>query len=80
MPVLTASQCRAARALLDLTQPALAKAAGVGLSTVVDFERTRRLVSEDAEAALREALEGLGVVFISPKGCGPGVHLRQPER
>lgn len=80
MPVLTASQCRAARALLDLTQPALAKAAGLGLSTVVDFEKTRRLVSEEAEAALLGALEGLGVVFVSPKGSGPGVHLSRPER
>jgi hypothetical protein len=28
--------------LLDITQPELAKAAGLGLSTIVDFEKCRR--------------------------------------
>ena len=36
------AQCRGARGLLDLTQPELAAAAGLGLSTIVDFERARR--------------------------------------
>src|SRR5437660_4329637 len=33
---MTATQCRSARALLAMTQPELARAAGVGLSTIVD--------------------------------------------
>ena len=36
-----------------MTQPDLARAAHLGLSTVVDFERTRREVSIEAIAALR---------------------------
>ena len=78
--LITPSQCRAGRALLGLTQPELGKAANLGLSTVVDFERTRRAVSEDAVAALKAALEALGVEFIAPVGAaGPGVRLARPE-
>ena len=36
---LTPGQCKAARALLELTQGELATAANLGLSTIVDFER-----------------------------------------
>jgi transcriptional regulator with XRE-family HTH domain len=72
---MTPSQCRAARALIDLTQPKLSEAAGLGLSTVVDFERSRRTVSEDAAAAIRAALEAAGVEFTN--GDQPGVRLKK---
>ena len=61
--MMSPSQSRAARALLAMTQPQLAHAAGVGLSTVVDFERQRRRVSNDAIAAMQSALEKAGIVF-----------------
>ncbi len=70
-------QCRAARALLDMTQPLLAEKAGLGLSTVVDFERARRPVSNSAINALRRALEAAGVEFIAQNGGGAGVRLRK---
>jgi transcriptional regulator with XRE-family HTH domain len=73
---MTPAQCRAARALLDITQPQLAEAAGLGLSTVVDYERTRRKVSPDAIAAIRAALEAAGIVF-KDNGDGRGVHLKR---
>ena len=72
---MTPAQCRAARALLDLTQTQLAEAAGFGLSTVVDFERLRREVSADAIAAIRSALEAAGVEFTN--GDRPGVRLKK---
>lgn len=72
---MTPAQCRAARAILDMTQPQLAKAAGVGLSTVVDFEKSRRSVSEEAIGSLKKALESFGVEFISENGGGTGVTL-----
>lgn len=72
------SQVRAARALLDMTQPALAQAAGLGLSTIVDMERGRRQVSPSAAAAIRAALETAGIQFIEENGGGPGVRLRKP--
>ncbi|RWP06706.1 transcriptional regulator [Mesorhizobium sp.] len=72
---MTPSQCRAARALLDWTQPNLADAAKLGLSTVVDFEKQRRkTISEDAKTAMRTALEAAGVEFID----GTGVKLSAP--
>jgi len=75
---LSSAQCRAARGLVGLTQPALAKSAGLGLSTIVDFERSRRFVSGEAVKSIRAALERAGVEFISENGGGPGVRLRKP--
>jgi transcriptional regulator with XRE-family HTH domain len=66
---MTPAQCRAARALLGMNQSVLALAASVGLSTVVDFEKKRRLVSQDAVKAMRSALERQGIVF-SRSGVG----------
>jgi transcriptional regulator with XRE-family HTH domain len=77
---ITADQCRGARALLDMTQPQLALAAELGLSTVVDFERSRRPVSSDAIRAVRTALERAGIEFIDENGGGPGVRLRKRQR
>nr|WP_174769559.1 transcriptional regulator [Blastochloris tepida] len=76
---MTPAQCRAARALIEWTQPRLAEAAKLGLSTVVDFEKSRRSVSEDAIAAIRLALEGAGIEFIPENGGGPGVRLQKPQ-
>lgn len=70
-------QCRAARVLLDMHQDALAKAAGLGLSTIVDFEKSRRVVAPSSVAAIRAALESAGVLFIDENGEGPGVRLRK---
>lgn len=77
MLIMTPAQCRAARSLLDLTQSALAEAAGLGLSTVVDFERQRRVVSDEALRSIRQALEAAGVELIDANGGGPGVRLRK---
>ena len=59
-----------------MTQRALADAAGVGLSTVIDFERQRRPVAASTVAAIRAALEAAGVEFTN--GDAPGVRLRRP--
>jgi DNA-binding XRE family transcriptional regulator len=73
---ITSGQCRAARALLDITQPELAQAAGLGLSTIVDFEKSRRDVSRASVHAMLKALEKGGIQFIAKNGGGPGVRLR----
>lgn len=70
------AQCRAGRALLGLTQPKLAELASVSLSTVVDFERTRRQVSDQSREAIQRALEAAGVEFIDHNGGGPGVRVK----
>jgi DNA-binding transcriptional regulator YiaG len=75
----SAAQCKAARALLGLTQPELAALASLGLSTVVDFEKERRRVSEASVRSLRSALEKAGVIFIAENGGGAGVRLRKRQ-
>lgn len=72
------AQARGARALLNVTQPTLAKAANLGLSTIVDFERERRTVSDEVALTIRSALEAMGVEFIDQNGGGPGVRFRKP--
>ena len=69
---ITSAQCRAARALLDMTQSELAAAAHLGLSTVVDFEKSRRQVSQEAIRAMQKALEQAGITFHGG-GAGPAL-------
>ena len=76
---MTPAQSRAARSLLDITQSELASSADLGLSTVVDFERERRPVSDEAVKALQRALERAGIQFIDENGGGQGVRLRKPQ-
>lgn len=61
-----------------MTQPQLASAAGVGLSTVVDFEKNRRALPQETIAKLRTALEGAGVEIIPATDKGVGVRLTKP--
>ncbi|WP_370647948.1 helix-turn-helix domain-containing protein [Phyllobacterium meliloti] len=70
------AQCRAARAMLEWTQPELAKEAGVSASTIRDFESSRRIPIANNLAAIERALTAAGVLFIDPNGNGPGVRLR----
>lgn len=74
---ITPTQCRAARALLEITQTELGDAAKLGLSTVVDFEKGRRQVSSLAIEAIRNALATAGIEFIDENGGGPGVRLQK---
>jgi hypothetical protein len=77
---ITPGQCRSARALLDMTQPELSAAARLGLSTIVDFERARRKISDEAIQRIRLALERAGIEFVEENGGGPGVRLRRRKR
>ena len=77
---MTPAQCRAGRAILDMTQTDLADLAKIGLSTVVDFEKERRQVSSASVEAIRDALKRAGIEFIEENGGGAGVRLRKPHR
>jgi transcriptional regulator with XRE-family HTH domain len=68
------AQCRAARALIGLTQAELAARAALGVSTIIDFEKQRRGVSEWGLHAIKSALEKEGLAF-SPGG----VSVAQPS-
>lgn len=73
-----ARTARAARALLGWTQGELAEQAKLGVSTVYDFERERRAIPADTEAAIQRALEQAGVEFLD--GDAPGVRLRKRRK
>ncbi len=75
--MLKPGQSRAARGLMDWSQQALADAAGVGISTVRDFEKGRRIPHPANLSAIRAALESAGIEFIEENGGGPGVRLRK---
>lgn len=75
-------QCRAARGLVSWSQAELATKAGVGESTVRNFEAGRSIPIGNNLSALTRTLETAGVEFIPENGGGAGVRLRksrQPE-
>ena len=81
--VISGIQCRAGRALLGMTQIALARAAGVSVLAIKRFER-----GSDPRASTVNAIERVltdaGVLMIDngalSAGGGPGVRLAQtPE-
>ena len=71
------AQCRAARALLNWSQDALADRAALSVTTLRNFERGATTPIGNNLAAIRSALEAAGVEFIEENGGGPGVRLRK---
>ena len=66
--MLTAAQCRAARALLNITQEDLAKASGLSVPTIKEFERGARVPLTRTLRDLKQALEAQGVRFVEVDG------------
>ena len=75
--MLTPAQCRAARALLDWSQQALADAAKIGNATIRNFESGKTAPQNATLAMIRQTLVEAGVIFIAENGEGPGVRLRK---
>jgi transcriptional regulator with XRE-family HTH domain len=78
--MITATQCRAARALLDWSQQELADRAGVGIVTVRQLEAGNTRPRRATLDVIRRALESAGVEFIDENGGGPGVRLRRRQQ
>lgn len=74
--MITAAQCRAARALAELSRRVLSRLSGVDEAVIEAFER--RLDKPDAATidAIKQALETGGVVFLPENGGGVGVRLK----
>jgi len=78
---MTPGQCRAARAFLDISQPELATAASVGVSTLRDFEAGRRTPMANNLKAIRAEFERRGVRFVDRDDSGSlGVLYPEPEK
>ncbi|WP_347349855.1 helix-turn-helix transcriptional regulator [Mesorhizobium captivum] len=63
-----------------MDQADLAQSARVSRNTIVDFEKGRRTPNTNNLAAIKGALEAVGVIFIDEDSQGPGVRLRERRR
>jgi transcriptional regulator with XRE-family HTH domain len=71
-PAISPAQCRAARALVNISRAELAQAADIGERTIADFESSARTPIRATIAALRGALEAAGIEFLA----GEGIRLK----
>ena len=60
---MSSAQCRKARTLLDWTPADLARAAGVSVITVRNFEAGKVAPGRFAPTLMKQALEGAGIRF-----------------
>jgi transcriptional regulator with XRE-family HTH domain len=77
--MLTPSQCRAARALLDWSQQNLAEYSKIGNATIRNFEGGKSVPQHATLDVLKRCLEAAGVVFVDGAYSGyggPGARLR----
>jgi len=76
--MITPAQTRAARGLIEWSQEQLAEASHLGMSTIRDFEKGRRVPTHNNLSAVKQALEAAGVQFLEDGqvASGPGVALR----
>lgn len=76
--MITSAQCRAARALVEISRENLARLAGVDVSVIEQFEHKLAKPGAETVSRLQEALESAGAVFIpeSENGSGAGVRLK----
>ena len=74
--MITGSQCRAARALVEVSRGKLAIRSGVDEAVIEGFERRLQKPEPGAITAVQAALESLGAVFIEENGGGIGVRLK----
>jgi DNA-binding XRE family transcriptional regulator len=77
--MISAAQCRAARALVNWTQDDLATNAQVARATIADFERLERDPVRNNMFSIVSAFEASGVIFVQEGDLGAGVRLKQPE-
>lgn len=74
---ISGAQCRAARALTEVSRAMLAERSGVGEDAIRDFEAKLAELDTGRNDALRQALEHLGAQFINDDGNGgQGVRLK----
>lgn len=70
-------QCRAARALVGISQEELSDRSDVSKRTIASFELDSHKVAARTLAALIQTLETGGIEFIEENGGGPGVRMRK---
>ena len=66
--MITAAQCRAARALLHITQDQLATKSGVSQKAIANFELGKTTPMRANLIVLKQTLEQLGIEFLERDG------------
>ena len=72
---MTPSQCRAARELLGWTPEDLARAAGVSVFTIRNFESEKSVPEPEMMTSMQRAFEGAGIQFDPSDDGRSGVSL-----
>lgn len=78
--MMTPAQQRMARAALNLTAQDLADAAGVGLSTILRFEREEGNMHPENLERVQAVLEKRGIIFLAPhevRNGGAGIRFKK---
>ena len=78
--IITGPQCRAARALVEISQEQVARLCGVDTLVVAEFESKVTDPGDAVKRRLLETLESCGAVFIWENGGGLGVRLKYTRR
>ena len=74
--MITGSQCRAGRALAEISRDILAKLSKVDATVIEHFERKLDKPGEKDVASIVAALESAGIIFLPENGGGIGVRLK----
>lgn len=74
--MITGSQCRAARALVEISRPTLSRRSGVDIRVIERFENSTGRPQTYELEEIKNALEDLGAVFTPENGSGYGVRLK----
>jgi DNA-binding XRE family transcriptional regulator len=77
-PVLSAAQCRVARALLQWSQKQLCEQVHVARTTLAAFEQGRHVPSRRTLARITRTFEDHGICFVWPSNGWEGVRLARP--
>ncbi len=80
--MITAAQSRAARGLIEWSQEQLAVESHLGLSTIRDFEKARRVPTHNNLMGIKMALESAGVQFleVGDSATGAGVAMKRTPK
>lgn len=74
--MITGPQCKAARALIELSRERLSSFSGIKIDIIEMFERKLNTPDDEIIEALQKALESAGAAFIPENGGGIGVRLK----
>lgn len=74
--MITGSQCRAARALAEISRQLLATLSGIDEDTIARFERKLETPAPEVISTLEATLEAAGALFLDEGERGLGVQLK----